>query len=135
MSLAVALAFLMSAAQPAEPSVEVAGGDWSSIPRMAAQGDNYISKFAIERVQEIFSGNSCTIRGQSRNKLDLTVPFLVQFDPGGAPQRIIVRKVGCPQLETLLGGVVLHLVKRGEYRPTGENLAGWYQSDVSFALR
>ncbi len=135
MSLALALSLLMSAAQPTAPSVEVAGGDWSSIPKIEAQGDNYISKFAIERVQEIFSGDSCAMPGQSRNKLDLTVPFLVQFARDGSPQRIVVRKVGCPQLETLLGGVVLNLVRRGEYRPTGENLAGWYQSDVSFALR
>ena len=71
----------------------------------------------------------------SSKPISLRVPFLLEFGTDKSVKRIVVRRLRCEQLESLMGGVVKQLVSWGEYEPTGENLANWYRSEISFEIR
>lgn len=135
MSRLYLLSALILAGAANAQSIEVAGGDWSSIPKIEAKQETLISKNAMDRVQKIVGSKACKLAGQTKNRIDMTVPFLVQFDTSGAPARIVVARMDCPELESVMATVALGLVKSGEYKPTGANNAGWYRSDISFAIR
>ena len=60
--------------------------------------------------------------------------FVVHFDKTGAADRIVIRKLGCGEAESVIGGAVKVLVvDQGAFRSTGENQTGWYQGQVSFS--
>lgn len=110
--------------------VEVATGDWSSIHWMKSRSFNIISADAVERVHRAFAKGECKLAGQTKKRLNLTVPFLVQYGSGGALQRVVLRKLGCPTVESILGGVLLEQVRGKEYQPTEQNPAGWYRGEL-----
>ena len=115
-------------------SVEVAAGDWTDIPEIRAAGIQQMSVEAVDEAEQLLSKGGPCAQGESR-RIDMTVPFMIEFGPNRSVKRIIVRRLGCPQLETLMGGVVKQLALAGEYKPTGENQANWYRSQISFSLR
>jgi hypothetical protein len=71
--------------------------------------------------------------GQSRKRLDMTVPFVVHYAPDGTLNRIVIKRLGCAQAEGIVGGSVLELVQSGEYKSTGANSEGWYRGVISFS--
>ena len=134
-SFAFAAALMMAAAPLAAQPVSVAGGNWDNIPAIDAKGDYQISTDTMERLATLAEEKVCDVPGFKRNRINLTVPFLVQFDAQKTVQRVVVARLGCTQLEQLLGGAALQLSKMGEYAPTGENQTGWYRSELSLSLR
>jgi hypothetical protein len=129
----IALALLVSSASAPATTVEVATGDWSGLPELRTRGSDTISARAVARIHEIVATGECSLPGQSKRKLDLTVPFAVQFQPNGTVERIIIPRMNCAPVESIMGRVLLDLVAAGEYRATGENLQGWYRSEISFS--
>ena len=131
-----ATALLTLAASPAAAQiVESADGTWESLPLIAARGDYNMGPGAIDRIQRLAHDRTCNVPGLGPRRIDLTIPIALQFDSAGALQRIVVRRMGCPQLDSVMGGVALDLARRGEYRPTGENQTGWYRSEISFTVQ
>jgi hypothetical protein len=129
--LIAALAF--TATPSAAQQVEVAEGNWSDIPQVRAAGHGRMSDRALDKAAQLLGRDGPCATGKST--IDMTVPFLLEFEPQGrAVRRIVVHKAGCVELEKLVGGVVLTLAQNGEYRPTGENLAHWYRGQISFAI-
>lgn len=129
----LALALLLGSFPAAAQTVEVAEGKWNNLPYAKERGLGSISSNAVARIHEVIASGDCEVPGQSKRKLDMTVPFALQFSPEGALQKIILQKIGCAEIEGILGGTVLELVKLGKYAPTGENSAGWYRSEISFS--
>lgn len=135
-SFALAAALMTIAAFPASAQpVSVAGGNWDNIPAIDAKGEYQMSTDTMERLAALAEEKVCDVPGFKRNRINLTVPFLVQFDAQKTVQRVVVARLGCTRLEQLLGGAALQLSKMGEYTPTGENQTGWYRSELSFSLR
>ena len=130
MKAALAAALLLGSVPASAASVEVATGDWSNIPWAEHRAYNIISGEAVERIHKSFADGSCKLRGQSKTRLNLRVPFLVKFGGDGSVERIVVRKLGCPDVESVIGSSLLHQVKGGDYKATGENDALWYRSEV-----
>lgn len=130
MTAALAAALLLGSVPAAAASVEVATGDWSNIPWAERRAYNIISGEAVDRIHKSFANGSCKMRGQTKNRVNLRVPFLVKFADDGSVDRIVVRKLGCPDVEAVLGSALLHQVKGGDYKATGENEALWYRSEV-----
>lgn len=116
-------------------SVEVGEGDWSEVPVIAARGVMRMTSDIVDRLHTIAKETRCDVQGFKPRRIDLSVPFVIRFTPGGAVERIVLRDLKCPQLETTLGAVVLQMAKAGEYRPTGENQERWYRSELSFISR
>jgi hypothetical protein len=134
---AVRTLLLLSLACMSAPSaaqqVEVGEGNWSAIPQVRIAGHGRMSDRALDSAAELLGRGGACATGTS--KIDMTVPFLLEFDPDGQKvRRVVVRRSGCPALEKLIGGVVLTLAKQGEYRASGENLAHWYRGQISFAI-
>ena len=124
--------FLAATGTANAQSVDVGEGDWSSVPLIAPRGHVGIAPAAIDRLHTLASLTSCKVQGFEAKRIDLTVPFVMQFTPQGAVDRIVLRDLKCPALETALGTVVLEMAKAGEYRPTGRNPQRWYRSELSF---
>jgi hypothetical protein len=129
---AVSLALL---AQPAlAQSVEVAEGDWSGIPAAASKdGPEWISAASMDRIDKIVAAGKCPPVGNKR-RININVPFLMQFDGSGVAQRIVVQRLGCPELETVLSGIIRGRLQQGFYQPTGTNQTGWYRSQITYSL-
>jgi hypothetical protein len=129
----IALALLFGSAAASAATVEIATGDWSGLPELRHRGFENISPRAVARIHEIVATGECSLPGQSKRKLDLTVPFAVQFQPNGTIGRIVIPRMNCAPVESIMGRVLLDLVGSGEYRATGENPEGWYKSEISFS--
>ena len=129
--LAVPLLLALLAAS-APPKVEVATGDWSELPPLRFVGYDHLSTTVMAKINEIGRKQQCHFPGQRRNRTDLSISFAVQYAPNGALQRLLLPQLNCPAAEAWLGGALLQSIEKGDYRPTGENLEGWYQGSFSF---
>jgi hypothetical protein len=129
----LAAALLLAAAPAAAQTIETASGDWRNIPEMRAQVGAAVDANAVAAISEMVDRGECTIPGQRRGNLDMTVPFLVQFDAQGAIQRLVIHPLGCARAEGLLAGAVLRLVQHGGFAPVGGRHEGWFRGQVGFA--
>jgi hypothetical protein len=129
----IALALVSAAAVPTVP-VSVASGDWSNIPAAQKRGLAQVSTSSIEKFEAALTGDCKAETGVNR-QLELNVPFLIRFGTDGSVQEVVVHRLNCPSAEAVLGGAVLQLARTGEYRPTGENLTGWYRGEFSLQSR
>ena len=127
-----AAALLIGSASAMATTVEVGTGDWSNIPVMRQIGDSLDSN-TVGAIYEMVESGECTIPGQRKGKLDMTVPFLIQVNAAGTVDRLIVEKIGCDKAEGVLAGAILKLVDRGAFRPRGGMHEGWFRSEVSFS--
>lgn len=128
MSIAAAAAFLLAAAQA--PVVEVATGDWSSVPWMTNRSFVGIGPEALESIHRSFASGECRLPGQSGKRLNLKLPFLVEFGSDGEVKGLVLRKIDCPSVERILASSLLEQVRSGEYRPPRGGAEGWYRSEV-----
>ena len=130
--LATVIAGLAASSLPAQ-EVSVAGGDWSDIPPLVQLGSKTISERALTQLTDAVALNKCEAAGSEKH-MKLSVPFLLRFSGQGNIEQVVVQRIGCPAVETVLGGAVLQLAKSGEYRPSGVNQTGWYRGlfEVSY---
>ena len=112
--------------------VSVATGDWSNIPVVQSRGAYRISPRAVDDIAAGASNHQCPAIGNERH-LSMSVPFLVEFTAAGAVNQVVVRNLGCPKVESALGGAILQLAKSGEYKPTGVNIVGWYRGQFELS--
>ena len=132
----LALALLLAPVPAASATrVEVADGNWSFLPLMKQRGSDHLNNDALARIDEIVHDRSCTLPGQWGKNYDVTVSFAAHFSPDGTLNRLVMERLNCPEVEGLIGGVLLEMIKAGEYRPTGENDQGWYRGELSFGGR
>jgi len=121
----------LGAAPAAAQKVESAGGDWSNIPRMKLSEDRQVGYEVVDRLHQIGRKGGCNVPGLTARRVAINVPFLIRFSPSGAAEHIVVQKLGCPEAESLLAGVVAHWVRKGSVRSTGENQERWYRSEIA----
>lgn len=126
---------LAAAASAAAQDVDVGTGDWSAIPPVEAAGQYRMGDAQMDRIDRIAADGGCRVEGLARSAVDLRVPFVIRFGTGGAAEQVVLRDLGCPQLERLLGLVVLQLVGAGEYRAPSPGSEGWYRGEISYANR
>ena len=133
MKALMAAALLIGATQAGAVTVEVASGDWNDIPLLKAGGEA-LSDAVVHKLHTLVESGTCVIPGQTKKRLDMSVPFLVHYpNNGGEPDRIIISKIGCAEAESVIGGALSVLVKQGAYQSSGVNKTGWYRSEVSFS--
>lgn len=129
-------AFALIAATPAvasAQSVDVADGDWRGIPLVQTGKPKSMSDRSMGRIEKLLQAGKCPRFGDG-DPIRLDVPFLLQFDAAGQVQRVVVRRVDCPDLEGVIGGVVISRAKAGYYTPTGQNATGWYRSNFNYEM-
>ena len=134
MKLFVAALALAAVSIPATAqTVQSAEGDWSSLPRMKFSSRAMLDSDIIDGVQGLVKSGECRLNGVSKRHVDMSVPFLIRFSASGAVEEVVVRKLGCPKAESLLGGAIVEMAKAGSFTPTGQNTTGWYRSELSFS--
>ena len=132
--LALLLSALPAAAPATSPIVETADGNWSYLPLMKHRSSEQLSNKAIARIHEIATAKTCSIPGTKRGLLDFDMSFAAHFKPDGTLDRLVLPKLGCPEAEGILGGILLKMVQKGDYRPDGSNEDGWYRGVLSFTV-
>jgi hypothetical protein len=126
-----AAAFLTSPL--AAQQVSVGTGDWSNIPPVISRGHVAATPRVVDDIAAAAVRSSCTNVARDVRHVNLSVPFLIRFADKGEVQQIVVQKLGCPKVESLVGGTLLQMAKEGEYRPTGENQVGWYRGQFEIS--
>jgi hypothetical protein len=132
MKALMAAALLMATSAAPAMTVETANGDWSEIPLLKTRG-YALNDHVVGKIYDLVQSGACTIAGQSKKKLDMSIPFLVHFTKDGTPDRLVLGKIGCAEAEGVIGGALVVLIEQGNYRSTGRNQTGWYRSQVSFS--
>ena len=126
--LLLGAAAALAASSAVATEISAARGDWSEIPQISKLGNMRVSEVTAERIAAAAGQGKCA--GLSHgSSVRVAVPFLMEFTPAGELKQVVVWKVGCPEMEAVIGGALLQQAKAGEYRPTGENHLGWYRGD------
>ena len=129
----LALALLLAPVPAASATrVEVADGNWSFLPPMRQRGNDNINNEALVRINEIVWKGDCTLPGQQGKTYDVRLSFAAHFTPQGTLDRVVMNRLNCPEIEGLLGGVLLEMLEAGDYKPTRHNPEGWYRGELSF---
>jgi hypothetical protein len=131
-AIVAALALAGMAVPSAAQTLRSAEGDWSGLPALAMNDVGIISGEVPVAMQRLVASGECTLRGVSKRKVDMTVPFLVRFSSDNQVEDVVIRKLGCAKAESILGSAIVKLAQAGALKPTGENTTGWYRSELSF---
>jgi hypothetical protein len=85
------------------------------------------------RADRVMKAGRCQFPGQSVDRYSITIPYAVRIDPAGDVTRLVVKDVGCPELELLTGEVANELSKARDFRRTKTAEEQWYVSEVYYA--
>ena len=88
----------------------------------------------VQHVQRMLERGECDLRGQSKRRFDIDVPYAVLVQPDGTAKRVVVSELGCPALETYVGLLVLEMARIGDFKSTGEPRPRWFASRLNFTL-
>jgi hypothetical protein len=125
-----------SATASAATSVVVADNDFRWLPMLESRGTFGLTPDAITSIHQLVLDGQCKLEGlEDERNLDMQVPFAAHFQPDGVLDKIVIKRLGCPKVEGILGGVLLDMFARGEFRATGANQDGWYRSELNFSSR
>jgi hypothetical protein len=130
MKTILAVAALAVSTTALAQTVEVATGNWNDIPQVKKQPPIRMADRTMARIDGLLKQGKCQRFGNGK-VIKMDVPFLLQFGAGGV-ERIVVRRIDCPELESLIGGTLASHAKEGLFKPTGENGTGWYRSNFSY---
>lgn len=128
----LALALLLAPVPASAAKVEVADGNWSFLPLMKQRGSDHLNNDALARINEIVHARQCTFPGQQGPHYDVTLSFAAHFTSDGTLDRLVMQRLNCPEVESLLGGALLEMIEGGDYKATGANPDGWYRGELSF---
>ena len=129
--LAVSLAAL--AAPAAAQTVETGTTEWDKLPPAKIGSDDVDYNRLVRWAATELANPACKGTGMRPTKFDIDEPYAVLVEPTGEVKRIIVREMGCPGLNTVIGSTLVDMVKRGKFRPTGQQQTLWYGGRLSFA--
>lgn len=117
----------------AAQTVQVGEGDWRNIPMLEKNASIPLGQRAMKRIDSIVGAGQCPAIGR-RNAVAMALPFIVEFNPDKSVASLIVKRIGCPDVEQIAASVALYAAKTGEIVPSGKNDAGWYRGEVSYYL-
>jgi hypothetical protein len=129
--LTIALAAM--AVPAAAQTVETGTTEWDKLPAAKLGSDDIDYNRLVRWATQELQNPACRTGGMRPNKFDIDEPYAVLLQPDGTVSRIVVREMGCPGLNTVVGSTLADLAKRGKFRPTGEKTPLWYGGRLSFA--
>jgi hypothetical protein len=129
----VMIAFAATAVPAVSQTVETGTTEWDKLPPAKIGTDDVDYNRLVRWAATELANPACRNGGMRPTKFDIDEPYAVLVEPNGNVKRIIVREMGCPGLNTVIGSTVADLAKRGKFRPTGQPQALWYGGRLSFA--
>jgi hypothetical protein len=132
-TLAMLLPLAALAAPAAAQKVETGTTEWDKLaPAPMGIDDTDYSRLVRWTAQEL-KDPACRRKGWRPERFDVEEPYAVLVEPNGSVSRIIVKEMGCPALNTVIGSTLADMVKRGKFKPTGQPQPLWYGGRLSFA--
>ena len=133
-TLALLTMALAAVAVPATAQqVSTGTTEWDKLPAAKMGIDdidyNRLVRWATQELQK----PECRSNGMRPTRFDIDEPYAVLVAPNGTVSRIIVREMGCPGLNTVVGSTLADMAKRGKFHATGEATPLWYGGRLSFA--
>jgi hypothetical protein len=125
---------LLAASAPSEIRVDVGRVNVAALPKVETERALPTADM-VDKVEEILATEKCRLRGQSKERFDIDVPYAVLVQPDGGAGRVVVSEIGCPELETFVGLVVLELARAGDFAALGQSKARWFGGSLNFNLR
>jgi hypothetical protein len=125
----------LAGAAPAEVQVDVGQIKLASLPTMARAERNLPTAQMVGEVERILGPGGCKLPGQSSRSFDIDIPYAALVEPDGSVSRVVVGELGCSQLESYAGLVVLELARLGDFRKNAPAKARWYGDKLNFNLR
>jgi hypothetical protein len=129
--LGIAVAAL--AAPAAAQTVETGTTEWDKLPAAKMGTDDVDYNRLVRWAATELGKPECKVPGMRPTKFDIDEPYAVLLEPNGNVKRIIVKEMGCPGLNTVIGSTLADLAKRGKFRPTGQPQTLWFGGRLSFA--
>jgi hypothetical protein len=133
-NLITAVALSLFTTSLAAQNVSSGEGDWSDIPELRKNRIVELSSGAQNMIEKVVAQGRCKAVG-SKDRVNLALPFLVEFAPDNKVASIMVKRIGCPEVESIAASTALHAAQAGSIKPNGDNAAGWYRGEVSYILR
>jgi hypothetical protein len=129
LTMALAAVAVPAAAQ----KVSTGTTQWDQLPpaKIGIDDTDYsrLVRWATQELQK----PECRSNGMRPNRFDIDEPYAVLVAPDGSVTRIIVKEMGCPGLNTVIGSTLADMAKRGKFHATGEATPLWYGGRLSFA--
>lgn len=129
-------ALLLMAATPATAlQVDVGQVKLDKLPALKRSGIALPTSTMVGRVEKMLAEGKCRLAGQSGKRFDIDIPYAVLLQPNGGATRVVVSDIGCPDLESYTGFLVLEMARRGEFKGNGVNKARWFGSTLNYNLQ
>ena len=125
-------ALLFLAAATSNP-INVGKFDPSQFPNAVKVSRRMPQEELTARADRIMQSGRCSFPGQSADRYSIDVPYAVLLQPTGEVSQVVVKEIGCPELELLTGEVANELAKARDFRPTKAPSEQWYVSEVYYA--
>jgi hypothetical protein len=132
--LSTFIAMLLAGA-PSGLAVDVGRVNLSTLPRLERAKRGLPTSDMVDRVGKMLADGPCILDDQHPSSFNIDVPYAVLVEPDGSARRVIVQDIGCADLESYVGLIVLELGRLGDFRPTGEKKAKWYGAKLNFNLQ
>lgn len=113
--------------------VEVADGDWSDFPTLENSQTVNLGDGAMADIDRLVAAGKCDKIG-NKKRIRMEIPFLAQFGADGKVERVMLNRIGCPEVETIAANAAYYAAKWGRIQPGTSNAAGWYRGLVSYIL-
>ena len=129
------VSMLLAGASPAELLVDVGKIQLAGLPAAKRVERRLPTPDMVNEVERILASGSCKLRGQTSKGFDIDIPYAALVEPDGSVQRVVVGELGCSELESYAGLVVLELGRMGDFRANATPKARWYGDQLNFNLR
>jgi hypothetical protein len=128
-----AAAFALFAMPATAQRIEVANGDWSDFPALEKSQTVNLGDGAMADVDRLVAAGKCSKIG-NKKRIRMEIPFIAQFTESGTVERVMLQRIGCPEVETIAANAAFYAAKWGRIKPGTSNAAGWYRGLVSYVL-
>ncbi len=130
--LSIAIIALFATSASAQ-RIEVADGEWSDFPALEKSQTVNLGDGAMADIDRLVASGKCSKIGNKKH-IRMEIPFLAQFDANGKVERVMLNRIGCPEVETIAANAAYYAARDGRIKPGTSNAAGWYRGFVSYIL-
>jgi hypothetical protein len=110
-----------------------ADNDWSDFPALSKSMTVNLGDGAMADIDRLVAAGKCDTIG-NKKRIRMNIPFLVQFNNAGQAERVMLKRIGCLEVETIAANAAYYAARDGRIKAGSGNPAGWYRGSVSYIL-
>jgi hypothetical protein len=132
----ILIALLALTASPvAAQRIEVADAenDWKDFPALSKSMTVNLGDGAMADIDRLVAEGKCSVIG-NKKRIRMDIPFLVQFDDEGRAERVMLKRIGCLEVESIAANAAYYAARNGRIKAGNGNPAGWYRGSVNYIL-